>query len=155
MKIMIKGRLHMNDKIRFLTHLNYKVCVMWECTYKKLIISNKELRDFAKTRMPKLSQKYSYTVTQKQILDSVRSGEFVGFVECDIEIPDQLPSHLNSNLSSEVYFDDYPPPPFVMSTVKFDQISPVMQKHILSQDLSKALLSGLRAKQSALLFKFG
>ncbi len=149
-KIMIKRRLHMNDKIRFLTHLNYKGRVMWECTHKKLLISNKELRDFAKTRMPKFSQKYSYTVTQEQILDGVRSGEFVGFVECYIEIPDQLPSYLNSNLSSEVYFDDYPPV-FVMSTVKFYQMSPVMQQHILTQGLSKALrkalLSGLRAKK--------
>ncbi len=101
--------------------------------------------------MPNFSQKYSYTVTQKQILDGVRSGEFVGFVESDIEIPYQLPSHLNSNLFSEVYFDNNPTPPlFVMSTVKFDKMSPVMQQHILTQGLSKAprkvLLSVLRAK---------
>ncbi len=140
----------MNDKIRFLTHLKYKVSVMCECYYKKLLILKKELREFAKTRMPRLSQKYSHTVTSEQILDGVISEECVGFVECDIEILYELPSRLNSNHSSEVYFDDYPPL-FVMSTVKFKQMSHVMQEHILSQGLStaprKALLLGLRAKK--------
>ncbi len=60
MKIMIKRRKHMNDKIRFLAYLKYKVCVMWECTYKKLFASNKDLREFVVTRMPKFSQKYRY-----------------------------------------------------------------------------------------------
>ncbi len=76
----------MNDKIRFLTHLKYKVCVMWECCYKKLLDSNKELREFAKTNMPRFSQKYSHTITSEQILDGVRSGEFIGVIECYIEI---------------------------------------------------------------------
>ncbi len=80
----------MNDKIRFLTHLKYNVCGMWECCYKMLLVLNKELREYAKTRMPRFSQKYFHAVTSEQLLDSVRSGEFVGFVECDIEIQPEL-----------------------------------------------------------------
>ncbi len=61
----------MNEKIRFLTYLKYKFWVMWECTYKKLFVSNKDLREFAVTRMPKLSQRYPYKVSANQILDGV------------------------------------------------------------------------------------
>ncbi len=77
-------------------------------------------------------------------------GEFQGLIECDIEIASTLPKHLNMNLSSEVYYNDYPPL-FARCTVNFDQINLVMREHILKQGLStaprKALLSGLRARK--------
>ncbi len=140
----------MNDKIRFLTHLKYKVRVMWECMYKKLLASNKDLSEFAVTRMPKFSQKYPCKVSAQQILDVVRTGQFQGFVECDIEMPSELPPYLDTNLCSEQYFDDYPPL-FARTSVRFDQMSPVMQEYIFKQGLNtaprKALLSGVQAKK--------
>ncbi len=82
---------------------------MRECSYNELLVLNKELSEFAKTKMPKFSPKYPNKVTEEQILHCVRTGEFVGFVECDIEIPNKLPESMGTNLSSEVYFNDYPP----------------------------------------------
>ncbi len=80
----------------------------------------------------------------------VRTGEFVGFVERDIEIPNKLPESLETDMPSEVYFDDYPPL-FAQTKVTFEQMSPVMKEYIIKQGLStgprKALLSGLRAKR--------
>ncbi len=94
MKIIIKRRKHMKDTIRFLTYLKYKVCVMWECAYKKLFASNKHLRELAITRMAKISQKYPYKVSAHKILDGVRMGEFQGFVECHIKTPSEYYSHI-------------------------------------------------------------
>ncbi len=71
-------------------------------------------------------------------------------MECDIEIPSELPPYLDTNFSSEQYFEDYPPL-FARTSVTFDQMSPVMQEYIFKKGLStaprKALLSGLRAKK--------
>ncbi len=64
----------MDDKMRSLTHIQLKVRVMWKCSYKRLLASNKDLRDFAKSRMPRFPQKYPYKVTPQQLLDGVRTG---------------------------------------------------------------------------------
>ncbi len=56
--------------------------------------------------MPIFSQKYPNKLSEEQILHGIRTGEFVGFVECYIEIPNKLPE---MDMPSEVYFDDYPP----------------------------------------------
>ncbi len=149
-KIMLKRRDHLNDKIWFLSHLNFEVNVMWECSYKKLLILNKGLREFARNKMPIFSKKYPNKVSEEQILHCVRTGEFVGFAECDIEIPNKLPESLETDMPSEEYFDDYPPL-FARTKVTFEQMSPVMKEYIIKQGLSmgprKALLSGLRAKR--------
>ncbi len=80
-----------------------------------------------KPKCPNFPKKYPNKVTEEYILHCVRTGEFVGFVEYDIEMPNKLPESMGTNLSSEEYFDDYPPL-FVRTKVTFEQMSPVMKR---------------------------
>ncbi len=102
--------------------------------------------EIMKKRRQHMDDKISFLIHPQQLLDGMRTGKFQGFIECDIEIPPTLLKHLNTNLSSEVYYDDYATL-FATCMVKFDQISLVMQEHILKQGLNtaprKAVLSGL------------
>ena len=89
--------------------MGYEFCEIWECEWTKMKSENKDVQDFLKEYRHGHIMKRK--VSDKEILDSVLSGELFGMLEVDIHVPDELKEH----------FEDLPPI-FKNTKVKLDDI---------------------------------
>ncbi|XP_071805255.1 uncharacterized protein [Asterias amurensis] len=66
--------------------MDYKLEEKWECEWEEEKADSKELMSFLESRRLPLQRKES--MTTREIIKAIRSGNIFGFVECDINVPD-------------------------------------------------------------------
>lgn len=64
----------------------YNLVEMWECEWRRMKRSNRNIQNFLKFEFERPLDSYS-NLTSKQILTCVLNGSLFGVVECDIEVP--------------------------------------------------------------------
>ena len=80
------------EKTTYLRGLGYKVVELWECEWQHMKAQDKDLQRFIATRFRRRLDK-KQSMTQDEILDTVKSEALFGMVECDVHVPAALQSH--------------------------------------------------------------
>ena len=138
-------------RTEFFKSLGYNVREIYECEFKSQCKTDKELSSFISSRKPTFYRTHSNTVSESQILKAVKSGQFFGFVECDISIPDTWPEGRERHLPPKEYFAEMAPI-FCNVEVNFEDIGQHMKDHILKTQGKpfpprRTLVAGLRAEK--------
>ena len=70
---------------------------MWECSWRKEVKSNKQLRSWTESRLPGLFSKnrWKKTLDFLDLLQAIDQGHFFGMVQCDVHVPDYLKEHFS------------------------------------------------------------
>lgn len=74
---------------QYIQDAGFSLVEMWECEWSELKRSNPDIKQFLRARFERALDRY-WTLTQQQILDSVKNGNLFGCVECDIRVPEHL-----------------------------------------------------------------
>ena len=147
---MLQKQRKTQEKLEFLQKKGYKVEVIYECEFQKMCKHNSDLQHFIDRKRPSFYQSHKSTVSEKQILDAVRSETLFGMIECDIQVPDRWDDEFSKKmkLSPKEYFSEMSPI-FMNSDIHFDHIGEHMQNHIkrfgLSQKPRRLLVGGMKA----------
>lgn len=127
----LENRLNTYENLRHLRLQGFTVISIWECQFTAMKITKPEVRDYC-NQLDFLIDK-RYKLTQKQIIEEVKSGTLFAFVECDIETPD----HLKDTYSEFQLVIKH-------SLMSRDDVSPTMkafaEKHDLLKKPTKTLL---------------
>ena len=84
----LANQLETYKNLQYIQDLGYTLYHIWECEFMNMKKLDSDVRDFCSTvqtvvdKRPKLSE--------KQIIDEVKSGALFGMVQCDITTPDEL-----------------------------------------------------------------
>ena len=62
---------------------------MWECEWWKIYNTTTCVKELLRESFP-----YNCPLREKRLLEQLRSGKLFGFVQCDIEVPEELKKHL-------------------------------------------------------------
>ena len=101
----------------FEENLGMNYVVVWECVWKReLKENNKELKTFMKRHYPYRKREVTVREMTKKIID----GSIFGYVECDIEVPEEL--------KKTGKFENFPPI-FKNVEVSKDDIGETMQNY--------------------------
>ena len=87
--------IHARDhqRVQDLRDKGYNVEIMWEKDWQALLSQLPEIKTYlAQHRTLTHFKKY---LSQDQIIKYIRDGHLFGFVECDIEVPDQLKEYFS------------------------------------------------------------
>ena len=87
----IRTRDH--QRVQNLQEKGYNVEIIWEKDWQALLTQRLEIKVY-------LVQHCTFThfkkyLTQDQIIQYIREGRLFGFVECDIEVPEQLKEYFS------------------------------------------------------------
>ena len=147
-----KSRQQKYNKTRetsaYLRSRGFNVVEMWECKFREQMRTDPNLKAFIEKRLPKTPQR---SVTEKEVLAAVQSGQMFGMVEVDICVPDQWSEHFSHvSMTPQQYFEEMSPL-FCTTDVPFDVIGSHMQDHVikfgLSQKPRRLLVGGMKARQ--------
>ena len=97
---------------------------MWECEWLAQKSTNLNIKQFLSDNNIGFKSVLQGNVTQALIIEKVKRGEFFGFVQCDIYVPDHL----------QPYFSDLPPI-FKNTNVSRDDIGEHMNKYCIENKL--------------------
>ena len=84
------------DELRknYIEEKGYKVVQIWECEWWTKVKNDPTTKQFIRTNFP-----YKLPLTHDNLLNQIRTGSLFGYVQCDLEVPDELKSK----------FADFPP----------------------------------------------
>ncbi|ELT89959.1 hypothetical protein CAPTEDRAFT_198375 [Capitella teleta] len=114
------------DKETYLRECGLQVIAIWECEWSDLKKEDARVREFILKREAKRPKAKLYTTNVKQITEAVQSGDFFGFIQCDIHVP----------LHLKAVFEEMTPI-FKNATIKFEDIGPFMQNYMERNNISK------------------
>ncbi|MCG8032144.1 MAG: hypothetical protein JAZ03_08205 [Candidatus Thiodiazotropha taylori] len=142
------------ETTEYIKNKGLKVVEMWECSFKKLCQSNPKLYGMMDEYRPDFHRKNKGPVTEKQILDGVRSGQLFGFVQCDLQVPQSWGRGFEnfSQLPPLKYFEEMSPI-FCTSEIPFEAFGEHMQNHVKEMGIgeqSRVLLVGGMSAQEIL-----
>lgn len=80
----------LQEKITYLNHLGFDVVCKWECEWKKLVSSSCSAKRFCELFNSIHYPSWRKLKTKADVVSAVVSGEFYGFVECDVNVPLEL-----------------------------------------------------------------
>ena len=126
----IRARDH--QCVQDLQDKGYTIEIIWEKDWEALVTQQPEIKAY-------ISQRHTFThfkkySSQDQIIKYIKDGHLFGFVECDIEVPDQLKD----------YFSEMTPI-FKNTEVSLKDIGEFMQEYARqrnSKDVPRCLLIG-------------
>ena len=105
------------DKESYVRALGYNLTRIWECEWERVLDANPSLSEWNRSFLAQEYGKPGKTFTQEEILESVKSGDLFGLIECDISVP--------ANLRS-----------------RFDEMAPIFKNTLLSRKhLSEHMLA--------------
>ena len=110
----------------FLFQKKIYVCSIWECEAKLFFSNTREWKQIEHEHIEHTfyrKYKNTNTVTEEKILKSVESGDFFGFVCCDIKIPSCVPDDR---------YDKFPPL-YITENVTFDDWGSYTKRHYKKQ----------------------
>ena len=87
-KSMEHLRLDTQKNSKYIQQCGYNVKEIWECEWKEMKRNDNSLRQFLRKFCKPLD--FKKTMTQKTILEAVKTNALFGMVECDIRVPDHL-----------------------------------------------------------------
>ena len=76
---------------QYIRQCGYNLIELWECKWTQLKCHCLNLRQFIQKQRKHLHNKPF--MTEKEIIDAVKSNELFGLVECDISVPPHLKAH--------------------------------------------------------------
>lgn len=101
-------------------------------------------------KSPPFFRHYKRKVSESEILEAVYDGRLFGMIEVDICVPDEWPSHFQSQLQPYDYFEEMAPL-FCTSDIPFESIGPHMQQHVRENGWSekprRLLVGGMKARK--------
>ena len=75
-------------KQEYLKQLGYRVVVMWECQWSKIVSFSVEIKSFLSAYFGKVYGRMKDGMSTESILARVADGRLFGFVECDVSVPE-------------------------------------------------------------------
>ena len=123
---------------------------MWECHFRAYCLQHPDIYKIMQEARSSFAQRHKGALTHEQIISSVRSKDFFGMVECDIEVPEEWDPEFRgqTDLTPKEYFSEMCSL-FCNSEVTFDLIGEHMQQHArehgLSEGLRRMLIGGMNA----------
>ena len=136
-------------KIRkeYLESLGYKVDI-WECEFKSQFLDSTEA--IRNRYMPNYYSKHIRPPAKTTFLKAIKSDEFFGMAEVDIEVPDTCQGEFHSDLLPYDYFKEFSPL-FCTTNVPFDSIGKHLMQHSFDHDAPTKsrhlLVGGINPKQ--------
>lgn len=121
---------------QYIQERGYKLNQIWECEFRNLKTSSKSLQNLINKKSPPFFRHYKRKVSESEILEAVYDGRLFGMIEVDICVPDEWPSHFQSQLQPYDYFEEMAPL-FCTSDIPFEAIGPHMQQHVRENGLSE------------------
>ena len=75
------------DQMRkqYIEEKGYNVVEMWECEWLNLYKTTACVKERLRESFP-----YKRPLTEESLLEQMRSGKLIGYVQCDIEVPEEL-----------------------------------------------------------------
>ena len=75
------------DQMRkqYIKEKGYKVVEMWECEWWNLYKTTTCVKEHLRASFP-----YKLPLKEESLLEQIRSGKLFGYVQCDIEVPEEL-----------------------------------------------------------------
>ena len=64
---------------------SYNVVEMWECEWRNRYRTTTCVKEHLRESVP-----YKRPLREKRLLEQIRSGKLFGYVQCDIEVPEEL-----------------------------------------------------------------
>lgn len=85
------GNLRKSTELKdeYIQSLGYNLTIMWECEWKSFMRSNRESATIV-SAVDDVLFKGEKRISQDAALEMICSGEFFGFIECDIHVPELL-----------------------------------------------------------------
>ena len=123
----------------FIKQRGYNIIEIYECQFNEMKRNSKNLRDFIWTHQSSFTRKFAGRVSEKQIIEGIKSDELFGLVEVDISVPtswDEVSNPPNTSLSPYEYYKEMTPL-FGNVDIPFEKIGQHMQDHINKYNLSK------------------
>ena len=103
------------DQMRrdYIQQKGYEVVEMWECEWWRLYKTDAPVKSYLRANFP-----YKRPLSEEQLLQRIVAGQFFGYVQCDIEVPEHLRD----------YFSNFPPI-FKNTVVIRDNIGNLMKEY--------------------------
>ena len=140
-------------RAEYIKSLGVNHIIYTECYIRNQLKFNSKFADFYNSYMPKFfSKTKGKSVTEKQIIDGIKSGDFYGFAEVTMSTPDHFSDsspfkHINE--SPDEFFGKFPPF-FLNTTITKDMYSDVMKEHCQQNNIpmhdKKMLVSALKVE---------
>ncbi len=129
-----------------------KLVTIWESSYYNLLRRDKDLQSIVNESRQDFYRTHKGAVTSEQILKSVKSKLFYGFVECDIHVDCESVSKRNGgNMTKYEYMMELCPLYGTVDILYDAHIKGVMKDYIDNNHLSKAprtqLVRGISGKK--------
>ena len=139
---------------QYITNQGVVLCIMQECKWRKLVQTNKEIKEFVIARKPKFYRSHPKKCTQNKILEAVRNNQFFGFLLVDLHCPTEWNEHFSSELSPSEYFGEFSPI-WATTKVPFEKWGKKMQEFAIQNNISlqprKLLVGGTSGERLLLL----
>lgn len=130
------------------------LCIMKECVWKKLIKTNKEIKQFVLSRRPQFYASHPKTCTQDEILTAVKNKKLFGFLLVDLECPTEWDENFRSDIPASDYYGEFNPI-WMTTNVPFEHWGQHMQSFALQAGISlrprKLLVGGTRGERLLIL----
>lgn len=94
---------------QYIQERGYRLNQIWECEFRNLKTSSKSLQNLINKKSPPFFRHYKRKVSESEILEAVYDGRLFGMIEVDISVPDEWPSHFQSQLQPYDYFEEMAP----------------------------------------------
>ena len=75
----------------YIQEKGFKVIEMWECEWWRLYKTTNTIKQHIREHFP-----YRRSIAPEQLLEEIKKGKLFGYVQCDIEVPENLRSNFNN-----------------------------------------------------------
>ena len=142
-------------RAQYIRSLGVKHIVYTECFIRSQLKMNSKFAEFYYSYMPNFySKTHGKAVTEQQIIDGIKSGEFYGFAEVTMSTPEKFSEtspYRHINESPDEFFGKFPP--FFLNTIiTKDMYSDVMKQHCEENNIpmldKKMLVSALKVENA-------
>ena len=98
------------EKKKYYDAMGYDTKLIRSCELDDILESDPIFRQYLEKKQPKFYQKYTGAVTQEQLINAIKSGEFYGIVKCSLRLPSALPvAFANQECTVRELYSDFPP----------------------------------------------
>ena len=71
----------------YIQEKGYKIIEMWECEWWRLYKTTNTVKQHIRKHFP-----YRRSLAAEQLLEEIKEGKFFEYVQCDVEVPENLRS---------------------------------------------------------------
>ncbi len=121
------------ERNRLLEEAGYRVVIMKECQFKKMVRDDPELRNFVHEWDPTFTNR-GRAMGHDRVLEAIRDGDLFGFVSASVH----LPSTTKGGMSPQELYSIFPPL-FANREIKFEDIGRYSQSSILRTQITEKI----------------